>query len=251
MKLAGEPLGSLAVNLRQVLYSPMCWGLVIFTGAIHFAIKWMGGPNRPITSEVYLKFGLSREGFLGGNIWSLASYGLLHGSWWHWAMNGLFALLVGSRLEHVSGAAVVGRTVLLGVIGGGISHLFLTPRNGGEVVLVGLSGGCLALLLLLTTLSPESKMMPLPVSGKSLGLGLIVASLLLTVANLALSLPEFSHWGKLLKDYGFGDILKMGHACHLGGALAGWFYGRWLLRPRVTLDRLRAERYQQEADQKK
>jgi membrane associated rhomboid family serine protease len=34
----------------------------------------------------------------------------------------------------------------------------------------------------------------------------------------------------------------MGHACHFGGALAGWLYGRWMLRQRVTLEKLRRDR---------
>jgi membrane associated rhomboid family serine protease len=247
MKSTGGLLENLTGSFRQVFRSPACWGLVVLIGIIHCGVEWMGGPNQMPMSAWYLQFGLSREGFLEGGVWSLLTYGLLHGSWGHVAMNALFVLLVGSRIEHVSGAAVMGKTVLLGVLGGGVSHLLLAPGNGSAHILVGLSGGCLALLLLLTTLSPESRMLPLPVSGRSLGLGLILASLLLTLANLALAIREFSDWGKFLVGHGFGNLFKMGHACHLGGALAGWLYGRWLLRPRITLKRLRAERLRREA----
>lgn len=250
MRSTGGLLENQAGRFRQLFRSPACWGLVAFIGVIHCCVEWMGGPNQLPISAWYLKFGLSREGFLGGRVWSLLTYGLLHGSWWHLAMNALFVLLVGSRIEHVSGAAVVGRTVLLGVISGGLFHLLFAPGNGSAHVLVGLSGGCLALLLLLTTLSPESRMMPLPVSGKSLGLGLILSSLLLTLVNLALGLHEFSGLGKYLMRHGLDALFKMGHACHLGGALAGWLYGRWLLRPRVSLDRLRADRMRREANEK-
>ena len=250
MKSNGGLFANLADRFRQVVRSPACWGFVVLTGMIHCCVERMGGPGQMPMSALYLKFGLSREGFLEGNVWSLLTYGLLHGSWWHWAMNALFVVFVGSRIEHVAGAAVMATAVLLGVIGGGICHLLLAPGNGSAHVLVGLSGGCLALLLLITTLSPESRMMPLPISGRSLGLGLIFASLLLTFANVALGKHEFSEWGKFLIRHGLGDLLKMGHACHLGGALAGWLYGRWLLRPRITLKRLRAERSRREADRK-
>jgi len=250
MKSTGGLLENLSGSFRQVFRSPACWGLVLLIGIIHRCVEWMGGPNQMPMSAWYLQFGLSREGFLGGRVWSLLTYGLLHGSWGHVAMNALFVLLVGSRIEHVSGAAVMGKTVLLGVLGGGVSHLLLAPGNGSAHVLVGLSGGCLALLLVLTTLSPESRMIPLPVSGRSLGLGLIFASLLLTLANLALGMRGFSDWGKSLVGHGFGTFFRMGHACHLGGALAGWLYGCWLLRPRITLGSLRAERLRREANEK-
>lgn len=89
-------------------------------------------------------------------------------------------------------------------------------------------------------------MMPLPVSGRSLGLGLIFASLLLSMLNLLLSTRQFAGISEVLTDYGLGGIFKMGHACHLGGAIAGWLYGRWLLRPRISLESLRSERMRRE-----
>jgi membrane associated rhomboid family serine protease len=90
-------------------------------------------------------------------------------------------------------------------------------------------------------------MFPLLVSGRSLGLGILVAAAFLALINPALGLPGFSVIGKLMVDHGMEDWFRMGHACHLGGGLAGWAYGRWLLRPRVTLDRLRRERARREA----
>jgi hypothetical protein len=39
----------------------------------------------------------------------------------------------------------------------------------------------------------------------------------------------------------------MGHACHFGGGMAGWLFGRWLLRPRISLERLRRDRERREA----
>jgi membrane associated rhomboid family serine protease len=55
----------------------------------------------------------------------------------------------------------------------------------------------------------------------------------------------------MLQQHGMGAVFAMGHACHFGGGLAGWLYGRWLLRPRVTLERLRRDRKRREASEAK
>ena len=118
----------------------------------------------------------------------------------------------------------------------------------GNGLLVGLSGGCLALLLLLTTLSPQSRMFPLPVSGKEPGArDFMAAELILALMDPALGLPGCPIVGRMLVDHGMGSWFQMGHACHFGGGLAGWLYGRWLLRRRVTLERLRRDRARREA----
>jgi membrane associated rhomboid family serine protease len=112
--------------------------------------------------------------------------------------------------------------------------------------LVGLSGGCLALLLLAVTLSPQSRMFPLPVSGKSLGLGIMLAAFGLALIDPALGLPGAAAAGCWLTAHGMGAWFQVGHACHLGGGLAGWLYGCWLLRTRVTLNQLRRDRARRE-----
>ncbi|MCU0750474.1 MAG: rhomboid family intramembrane serine protease, partial [Akkermansiaceae bacterium] len=173
----------------------------------------------------------------------VGSYGFLHGSWWHVVINALFVLLIGSRIEHMAGPKTINAVVAAGLLGGGLLHLCL-----GNGLLVGLSGGCLALMLMLTTLSPQSRMMPIPVSGKSLGLGILLAALLLALLDPSLQVPGFSEVGGRMVEMGFGSWFKMGHACHLGGGLAGWLCGRWLLRPRVTLERLRRDRARREAE---
>jgi membrane associated rhomboid family serine protease len=41
-------------------------------------------------------------------------------------------------------------------------------------------------------------------------------------------------------------MFKVSHACHLGGSLAGYISGKYLLRPRVTIETLRRAREKQE-----
>ncbi len=208
---------------------------------IQLIVDLGGGPDA--WAPFFLNLGLSREGFLSGKIWQIVSYGFLHGGWWHVGVNALFVLLIGARIEHIAGRAAMLVALFAGILGGGLCHLLL-----GSGLLVGISGGGIALLLLLTTLSPESRMFPLPLSAKSLGLGILLAALLLTLINPTLKLPGMGGIGKFLIEQGVGSLFQIGHACHLGGGLAGWLYGRWILRPRVTLESLRRERARREAD---
>ncbi|MEO8614338.1 MAG: rhomboid family intramembrane serine protease [Luteolibacter sp.] len=247
MKSTGGLFSNAAHNLKQLGHSPASLSVAGIIVAIHGWVSVAGGPFKRPVWEVYEALGLTRDGVLAGKVWKILSYGFLHGSWWHVLLNALFVLLVGSRIEHIAGPRATLKVALFGVVGGAIGHLLLAAGGQDAELLVGFSGGCMALLLLLTTLSPQSRMMPLPVSGKSLGLGVLVAELLLALIHPALNLPGFSSVGKTLVAYGLDSWLPMGHACHFGGGIAGWLYGRWLLRPRITLKRLRADRERREA----
>ena len=91
--------------------------------------------------------------------------------------------------------------------------------------------------------------MPLPISGKSLGLGILAAELVLALMDPVSGVPGFSNLGKILVDHEMGSWFQIGHACHFGGGIAGWMLGRWLLRPRITLKRLRRDRERREASE--
>jgi len=247
MTSLGGPFSNAGHNLRQLGSAPAtwCWALTIL--GIECLVMAAGGENREPAWSWFTTFGLSREGIFAGKIWQLISYGFLHGGWWHLGINGVFLLLIGSRIEHMAGRAVLIKALLLGVSGGGIGHLLLAPGGDDAPLLVGLSGGCLSLLLLLVTLSPQSRMMPLPVSGRNLGLGILSAELILALMNPALGIPGLADLGRRLVGDGMGALFEMGHACHFGGGVAGWLFGRWLLRQRVSLTSLRRDRERREA----
>jgi len=239
MNASAGPLANLAANLRQILHARAAWACLALVMAIQLFIATRVAPES--AAWWFETFGLGSAEFLRGKPWQVATYGLLHGGWWHAGLNGLLLLLLGARIEHIAGKAVMLRTLAAGVLAGGLSHLLL-----GHGLLVGLSGGCLALLLLLTTLSPQSRMMPLALSAQNLGLGILIAALILALINPALDLPGFSSAGRTLEEHGMGSWFQIGHACHFGGALAGWIYGRWILRPRVSLASLRRDRARRE-----
>jgi membrane associated rhomboid family serine protease len=247
MTSTGGPFSNVRQNLSQLRHSPVSWAWFAAILGIEALVAAVGGPDRQPAWSWYEWLGLSREGILSGKIWQLFTYGFLHGNWWHACLNALFLLLVGSRIEHMAGPEVLVKATLFGILGGGLGHLALAPGSSGSPLLVGLSGGCVGVLLLLTTLSPQSRMMPLPISGRSLGLGILIAELTLALINPALGIPGFSVVGNWLADHGMGGWFEIAHACHFGGGVAGWFYGRWLLRPRVSLRSLRRDRERREA----
>ncbi len=58
----------------------------------------------------------------------------------------------------------------------------LLPVTGyGASYLVGISGACFALLLALATLSPHTRLRFMPVSGKNLGLGIVIGRFYLSI----------------------------------------------------------------------
>jgi len=87
---------------------------------------------------------------------------------------------------------------------------------------------------------------PIPVSGKNLGLGILISSLLLYLMTPGLKVPLLSGVGHQLVGVGYADIFQMAHISHLGGAVFGWVFVRWMLRPRVSLESLRREREKRE-----
>lgn len=194
---------------------------------------------------VYLNVGLSRDGLMSLKLWQLLSCGVLHGGKAHLAVNVLLLLLLGSKVEHISGRAGMLRVFVAGTLGGAVMHLC-----SSHFILVGASAGALALLLYLTTLSPESRLlMPFRVTGKNLGRGIIIASLLLLLLDPATMAPVLKDVGGRLVRHDMGWLFSISHASHLGGALAGWMLARWMLRPRVTLQQLQRDRARREESQ--
>lgn len=214
--------------------SPVTWGICLLLAGVQLWSMVQAEQDLAL----YTRLGLSREGIRSFALWQWVSHAVVHVSWLHWGMNGLLLLVLGSRMETMLGSKLLLRILLAGILTGGLFHLFASAK-----VLVGISGGVFALLLGLTTLSPESRfLVPFRVSGKNLGRGVMVASLMLALLDPDLGLPWLSELGDKWVGLGFESWFRVSHACHLGGALAGWLLARHLLRPRISLERLRRER---------
>ncbi|MEM9237454.1 MAG: rhomboid family intramembrane serine protease [Verrucomicrobiota bacterium] len=208
---------------------------------IQLGFELVGG--YPVILSTAREFGLSRMGMMEGKLWQPVSYALIHGSWLHLAINVFGLLAFGSRIERIGG----GRQMLILLVGGWlVAGLFYLLLGGqGTTPLVGISGGVVSLLLWLTGVSPDSRMWPVPVSGRNLGLGILVASALLTLMNPGLGIPGLAACSRAL-GMGAGNV-DVAHACHLGGAVFGLAAARWTLRPRATLETLQRDRARREA----
>ncbi len=241
---------ALMLNFRNLGSAYTSWVNMGSILVVHAIVSMAGGPERPRVWAFYESFGLSRADFLAGKFWQLLTHGFLHGTWWHVGSNAVFFLLMGSRIEYVAGRSSLIKATVGGILGGGIGHLLLAPGGVGAPLLVGMSGGCMSLLLLLCTLSPESRMMPLLISARSLGYGVMTSALLLALMNPEMRIPAFSAGGRFLSENGMSSWFGMGHACHFGGGIAGILLGKWMMRPRPTLKRLRHERERREASER-
>lgn len=214
--------------LQDLLASRASWLLALSFAAVYIATVSL---REDIRDTVHATFGLSRQDLLAGKIWQIFTHPFLHGNEIHLMVNALGLLLIGPRVERIYGPAAVLKVFLAGVVAGGLFHVLLSAPRHAEFHLVGASGGLTAMLLWLTTVSPDSRMRPIPVSGKNLGRGILLAEAGFLIAA----------W--IAPDSGLHVV---SHACHLGGGLAGWLLGRRLLRPRVTLEDLQRDRARRE-----
>ena len=137
-----------------------------------------------VTAELehnYLVLGLSWIGISQWHLWQIVTYALAHGGWFHLVANLLMLWVVGGRVIDILGQKKFVLIVMVGVFVGGLLHLVIDyvvmGRGYPGTQLVGISGGCLALLLTLTTLSPASRVWPFRVSRKNLPAGARAAAL--------------------------------------------------------------------------
>ena len=203
-----------------------------------------------------------REGVLGGEIWTLLSYALVHAGWFHLGLNTWGLWLFGGRMFRYVGGLESLKTFALGVFAGGLCHLmvdwYLAGKGQPEIWLVGMSGGVLALWICLTILSPEARLWPTPIRGKALRYGIFIS--LIWLLWYQLKLPPFGGIadaelaGQATANQASGGAENnpiVSHACHFGGALAGLWMGRRFLGKTLTkadLERARAKREAREEE---
>ena len=211
-------------------------GLVLVLLSLHLVFMFAGG--LPEVFWYYENFGLSWDGICHGKVWQLLSYALLHGDWVHLFINLFILWFAGGQVLQMLGQRKSLEIIAAGVLVGGVLHLLsgiLLPVTGyGESYLVGISGACFALLLALATLSPHARLRFMPVSGKNLGLGIVIGEALLWLMHPGFGLPVLSLLGEQMVAWGGAALFKISHACHLGGALAGWWLARRVLAPVYT-----------------
>ena len=206
--------------------------LVLVLLLLHLVLMFAGG--MPELFWYYQNFGLSWEGITHGKVWQLLSYALLHGDWVHLVINLFILWFAGGRVLQMLGQRKSLEIITAGVLVGGLLHLLsglLLVTGYRESYLVGISGACFALLLAMATLSAHTRLRFIPVSGKNLGLGLVIGEALLWLMHPDFGLPVLSLLGEQMVAWGGAELFEISHACHLGGALAGWCLARRVLTP--------------------
>ncbi|GHC53804.1 rhomboid family intramembrane serine protease [Roseibacillus persicicus] len=187
--------------------------------------------------------GLSWGGlFDQGHWWQLLTHPLLHGNLSHCLTNAFFLYYFGGRIHDIFGEKEVWRTAAWSTLLGGVFHLLAQ----GDTPLVGASGAGMGLFVALTTISPESRMFPLPIRAHNLRNGVVLSTALLLLMIPTLRIPVFSQLGELIISLGGASLFQIGHGCHLGGALAGGMAMRKYFRKPVTLAQLKRERAERE-----
>ena len=206
--------------------------LVLVLLLLHLVLMFAGG--MPELFWYYQNFGLSWDGITHGKVWQLLSYALLHGDWVHLVINLFILWFAGGRVLQMLGQRKSLEIITAGVLVGGLLHLLsglLLVTGYRESYLVGISGACFALLLAMATLSAHTRLRFIPVSGKNLGLGLVIGEALLWLMHPDFGLPVLSLLGEQMVAWGGAELFEISHACHLGGALAGWCLARRVLTP--------------------
>ena len=206
--------------------------LVLVLLLLHLVLMFAGG--MPELFWYYQNFGLSWGGITHGKVWQLLSYALLHGDWVHLVINLFILWFAGGRVLQMLGQRKSLEIITAGVLVGGLLDLLsglLLVTGYRESYLVGISGACFALLLAMATLSAHTRLRFIPVSGKNLGLGLVIGEALLWLMHPDFGLPVLSLLGEQMVAWGGAELFEISHACHLGGALAGWCLARRVLTP--------------------
>lgn len=199
------------------------WILGVTIGCFVFqmmASVW-GGYGRLINDW----FALSTGHLLGGKVWTLLSYALLHGGIGHLIFNLLVIFFIGRMLEPLISQERILQVYLLAVVVGGIIYCLVHFQSRGS--LVGASAGALGLLILYCTLQPERPItlllfFVLPVTIKPKWLAW-VALAMDGLGLLFIELPMVFNRAPV-------ETSNVGYSAHLGGMLAGWLYCKFYLQ---------------------
>lgn len=252
--------GKFRRGIQKIRNATSSWLLILILSIIQAApvIITKLSPTHPEVpdrlAQAQIVLGLKKHNFLTGDFWQIATNALIHVNWVHLFLNAGVILLLGSKIEHITGKRIFWILTPTAAIFGGLLFILFTPLGispADQQTLVGSSAICFAFLILLTTLSPESKFLPLFLSGKSIGAGIILANLILSLSNPDLPTGLFAKFGTYLTQHGLTELFRISHPCHLGGSIAGYLFGKYLLRPRVTLASLKREREKRESASKR
>jgi len=194
------------------------WFLGVLVGVFvlqNLLERWFPG-----LGSYYQYSALSGSGIRHGYVWTLVSYGFLHGSFTHLLLNGLGLFFIGRQLEVTLGPPkLIMLTLISALISAGF-WLAVNYNRPGQVV--GASGVVMAYLMVFACLNPSRPItflifFVIPVTMKPFWMVAIVGGI---------DLVGF-FWDELPG----GQNGWIAHSAHLGGLAGGWmFYRAFILR---------------------
>ncbi len=178
-------------------------------------------PRSPASSFFIDWFALTGEGFRSGRIWTIVTYSFLHGGLLHIAFNMLITYGIGRSLQAELGERQFLYLYFGGVLVGGLAGFIFNFAN--NVVIVGASGGVMALI---TVYCLQRWEMPV--------------SLLFIEITFRLKWIFFFILGMSLFQFLFDELAGgrsgIAHSTHLGGALIGFLFYKYLMDNTFTTE---------------
>ncbi len=193
-------------------------GLILANVAVYFAMLLIGLFSGRLVGFLETLLALIPALTVRGYIWQIATYAFLHDGIWHIAGNMLQLWFFGTTLESSWGRKHFYEFFFFSVIGGALLTVALAFTGWFGMVpttaTLGASGGVFGVLVAFAMIYGEQEvyLFPFPISIRAKYLVVIMV-----LINLAGALGAMRGQGQLIA-----------YAAHLGGALFGWIYVKFL-----------------------
>jgi membrane associated rhomboid family serine protease len=193
--------------------------------AVHFLVLFTWNVDgEEAAYRIYQEGGLTWAGVCSGKVWQFFTHSWLHGGWGHLVANAFLFYYAAARLSHVLSNRRIAVVFLLTSLAAGVaqvlSQAMFPGLQGG--IFVGSSAGIMGMLLGFFALSPDSKMLFLPVSARNVAKGFLISSAFFTLINPALGIPLMSDVGLWLSGLLGNEVFRWGHLAHFVGGILGW-----------------------------
>lgn len=203
--------------------SALSW-LIIAVASVFLGTRLLSVflPDTNLVYTLHDLFGMSRNNFRSGRIWSIFTYSFFHGSLFHVGINLLIIYGIGRSLQAELGEKQFLYLYSIGVLLGGIT-VFILDLNGSGIT-VGASAGALAMITVYCFQRWE-----MPVT-------LLFLEITFKMKWLFFAILAWDALGYLLPL--LSQISSMGsgapgggtsHTAHLGGILGGFLYYKYLM----------------------
>lgn len=163
---------------------------------------------------------LTGPGIAAGHVWTLLTYGVLHGGLLHLGLNLLGLWLMGRAVEAEVGGRRLVEVFVLGVLGGGLFWSLIHFGKGAAVI--GASGGLLAIISVWARQRwfDRAMLFPFPIE--------------VPVRWLFLGLVGLNAFSLLVDEIPGRNGSSVAASAHLGGLAVGWLWSKWRGAPGAT-----------------